>query len=632
MRVLRFAIALSVAAVAIASVSVKPSHAGDQPGKRYRDGNAKFSFRIFDDWDPVPLETEGKGFRFGGDTDKFLVVKYMQTGAEKRGLESSQMQAFRMGKGTAGLGGSGETTQSDGSTDPFEKKLRELAKKDDPTTMKELFEKLLESYGFGGFLDLKQAKAIKSKDDVPGSMWVVERKNERMPSSYPPYLLVFASWKKGDMELGMWMYAPGETRKKFEQGFQSVVKSFMFFDPKAEDVKTIDALKDLPIPARKKRQIERGLVKGWAVAVSPKKNYVIIYNTKGNRNTLLAKIIGERIEAIREQIYETRFPPAAKIEAISIVRICGDASEYRAYGGPYGSAGYWSSDTEELVFYDASPAKAPDDDTLAVLYHEAFHQFIYYSVGKVAPHSWFNEGTGDYFAGAKYSGGKFTIRPFNWRIATIQAAIRKGPCPYQEKTEDEETRLKFDRASEGYSPLKALVKMTQGDYYSYPSISYAQGWSFIYFLRDAVPKNPKWNEKWGQILETYFRVLKEEVNKKRPLAPVKPPPDEPGMGEPGMDEPGMGEPGSDDPGMDDPGMSDPGMDDPGMSDPGMDDPGMGDPGMGDPSDPGAIAIPPSFSRFGDDSAALRKAVEEAFKDVDFDELEKAWKESTLKVK
>ena len=85
------------------------------------------------------------------------------------------------------------------------------------------------------------------------------------------------------------------------------------------------------------------MVKGWAVMVSPKKNYVIIYNTKNNKNHLLARVIAKRIEMIREQIYEVQFPPAKPITTVCIVRVCADAKEYRAYGGPGGSAGYWSS-------------------------------------------------------------------------------------------------------------------------------------------------------------------------------------------------------------------------------------------------------------------------------------------------
>jgi hypothetical protein len=596
--------------------SSRPAAAGDMPSKRYRDPNAKFSFRIFDDWDPVPVEMEGKSAEmFGGGVSKFTVVKYMQRGADKRGREAAQLHAFRRGSGAVGQGSTGETTPSDEGGDEFAKKLREMIGKDDPKTMKQVFEQVLESYGFPGILDPKQAKKIKSKDKVEGQLWTMERRPEWMPAGYgTDYLLVFAAWKKGDMELGLWMYAPGDQKKKFQQGFEAVAKSFLFFDPQAEDVKTVDALIGLPISAKKKRQIERGLVKGWDVHVSPNKNYIIVYNTKGRRNNLLARIIADRIEAIRSQVYENLFPPSGKIEAVSIVRICGDRAEYHAYGGPGGSAGYWSSDTEELVFYDASPSKEPDDDTISVLYHEAFHQYIYYSVGEVAPHSWFNEGTGDYFAGARYSGGKFTIKPFRWRTEVIRNAIRKGPVAVDVSTNsDGETKLKFDWSVEGYIPLTAFVRMSQRDYYG-PLVSqcYAQGWAFNYFLREVVPKNAKWNEKWGKILATYFDTLKAEVNKEKPLAPKKADPDAPDDGDDG-----------DDGGMDEP-------DPPPAGEPGMgDEPG---PGEDPPVDPEAFIPEFISSRFSSSEKALRKAVEEAFKGVDMEELEKAWRESTLKVK
>jgi hypothetical protein len=57
--------------------------------------------------------------------------------------------------------------------------------------------------------------------------------------------------------------------------------------------------------------------------------------------------------------------------------------------------------------------------------------------------------------------------------------------------------------------------MTQGEYYSsnekYKTdvgIHYAQGWSFIYFLRTGKANHAKgWNPAWDNILATYFRVL-----------------------------------------------------------------------------------------------------------------------------
>ena len=163
--------------------------------------------------------------------------------------------------------------------------------------------------------------------------------------------------------------------------------------------------------------------------------------------------------------------------------------EYHAYGGPGGSAGYWSDDTEELVFFDMSPARAIDDDTLAVLYHEAFHQYVYYSIGQVAPHSWFNEGHGDYFAGFNYTGGSFVRGIFDWRIDDAKRGKKDPKRP----------------------PLKEWITWSQGQYYGSNKAgmdageNYALGWSLVYFLRTT--KKPEYQG----ILERYFKSLKASV-------------------------------------------------------------------------------------------------------------------------
>ena len=93
--------------------------------------------------------------------------------------------------------------------------------------------------------------------------------------------------------------------------------------------------------------------------------------------------------------------------------ICKDRDEYFKYGGPRGSAGYWNNKSEELVLYDGTKREKGEKtdklDTFIVLYHEAFHQYIHYSAGELAPHSWYNEGMGDYYAGGKFKFGKLQI-------------------------------------------------------------------------------------------------------------------------------------------------------------------------------------------------------------------------------
>ncbi len=216
-------------------------------------------------------------------------------------------------------------------------------------------------------------------------------------------------------------------------------------------------------------------------------NYIVIYNTKDQ--PLVRRIVKD-MESIREE-YVKLFPAAGEIKAVSTVRVCADRDEYMQYGGPGGSAGYWNWVTEELVLYDGTKRekgkKTDKLDTFIVLYHEAFHQYIHYSAGQLAPHSWFNEGYGDYFSGALIKGGNVKkIEPNRWRVGTIRKAV-------------EENR---------HTPWADIIGYEQPQYYNRAmvGVNYAQGWSMIYFLNTS--KTVERNEQWSAILPKYFETLK----------------------------------------------------------------------------------------------------------------------------
>lgn len=179
-----------------------------------------------------------------------------------------------------------------------------------------------------------------------------------------------------------------------------------------------------------------------------------------------------------------------ELSRCSVVRVCASQNEYHEYGGPGGSAGYWNSHAEELVLYD-DKAGGGRRDTWAVLNHEAFHQYIFYLYGSIAPHSWYNEGHGDFFSGHQYKHKKFVLKPFDWRQRTIQEAVR----------------------TQKHVPLKEIVRWTQAEYYggnklgADPGQNYAQGWSFVYFLRTGKAKAKLWNDDWNKILDVYFEAL-----------------------------------------------------------------------------------------------------------------------------
>jgi hypothetical protein len=224
-------------------------------------------------------------------------------------------------------------------------------------------------------------------------------------------------------------------------------------------------------------------------------------------------------------------------------------------------------------------------------------------------------GHGDYYAGSKYLSKKFSIRPFNWRVGIIKGALVKGACksesedPKKPSTPDAGAdsgddeggatkRVAWDRSSGGYTPLEYFVRMTQGEYYAYPDVSYAQGWALIYFLREIVPQNKKYNEKWGKILDTYFTTLKAEANKDKPLTPKKAPkPDDPGMGD-GV--PGKGPTTPTPPAPPPVPSPTPGPGAPGATPPPDGEPGRGEPGLTTPSPArspaaeGFIPPPPRF--------------------------------------
>jgi len=358
--------------------------------------------------------------------------------------------------------------------------------------------------------------------------------------------------------------------------------------------------------AARKKKLE-GL-KDWDAVDT--EHYLIVYN-KDVKRALLKKI-AEQIELIRADVYEKLFPPSKEVKAISVVRVCKDAEEYSRYGGPGGSAGYWSRGDEELVFYQD---KSNKKDSLRVLYHEAFHQYIHYAVGDVAPHSWFNEGHGDYFAGHDLVGGKFVPKPFRWRTGIIANAF----------------------AQKSYVPLSKFLKYTQGEYYANPGLCYAEGWSFIYFLREVERRKiVKYKKYWG-LLDRYFEAIKRNVKsvKEGGIEGLNDPPPGP------ADEP-QPTPGADGapPVEGAPVVKRRDLPPP---PPGLEDPFPGEhpeAGASDRTDPGGAAKPEGAApagerrtvagtRINSEDSALDAAVDEVFlnnKNIDIRDLEKDWVE------
>ncbi|HYC76269.1 MAG TPA: hypothetical protein VEI02_01465 [Planctomycetota bacterium] len=289
-------------------------------------------------------------------------------------------------------------------------------------------------------------------------------------------------------------------RKEFEGQLRRIGKSLKVADDGGADRELEGYYRTRKFrDAPKRIQVRRELARGWKA--SDTENFILVMHTSNER--LVSKVARD-LEAVRP-VYLKLFPPARQIDAVSIVRICKDVKEYMSYGAPPGSGGFWHPGNEELVLFDyketqlqaerTTGRRLSDKDSMIVLYHEAFHQYVYYAVGQIAPHDWFNEGNGDYFSGAV--------------INDAGALVRIGPSPWR-------LHRAMDMASgklPGWVETARLVKAPRQEYYNPAVIGnyYACGWAFVYFLREA--PEAKAHAQWSKILETYFEVLKQEYGK-----------------------------------------------------------------------------------------------------------------------
>lgn len=249
-------------------------------------------------------------------------------------------------------------------------------------------------------------------------------------------------------------------------------------------------------------RVRSKLVKGWEAYDT--EHFIFVTNT---RNKGLIKDILADLELMR-LAYIARFPPAPGVDldqVISAVRFCETMADYEAYGGPPGTGGYWNFVDEELVLVDVQTLdkdilknnpNLKNIGVLDILYHEAMHQYFFYANGHLAPASWFNEGYGEYFGGAKPNRHKGEIRKIDrnrFRMAWIKRSQGHGRWP----------------------DLRAFLKMSQGEFYGPSSLqNYAFAWSFCYFLEEQ-REDPKGNKAWAAIPDNYLKNLREATNRKR---------------------------------------------------------------------------------------------------------------------
>jgi len=204
----------------------------------------------------------------------------------------------------------------------------------------------------------------------------------------------------------------------------------------------------------------------------------------------------ERIRArIRKDFPHPELDPVPVRTAPNVIRALKGRDEFFQYGGPGGSAGYWSPNQGEIVLYD-DRAVGGWGATWATLNGLVWLEYVAELHGAPAPPPWFAYGHSDYYSGFVLEDNEYQVRPFDWRQRPVQALIRDGEALALRDL----IGLNLDEYA-GRGPRSLSI----GD-------TYALGWSFVWFLRRG-PHEPRyWDAAWDRILDTWWSTWLETRN------------------------------------------------------------------------------------------------------------------------
>lgn len=241
----------------------------------------------------------------------------------------------------------------------------------------------------------------------------------------------------------------------------------------------------------RRKQVRKKLTFGWKVIDT--ENFIIVHNA---RSMMLVNRIARELEAMR-RVFETLIPANRPLENVAVVRVCGSLEDYLRYGGSIGTTGYWSLVHLHLVVYDQTKTlkgmekymgKRTDRDSMATIFHEACHQYVYQSFHRVVPHYWFNEGIADYMSAAINPGVGNRLPRIGLAKRILLAKSHAGEDP-------------------DAIPLKELLHAEPHEFYDPRRVAhfYAAGWSFCYFMKKS-PVVAK-HARWSKFLDDYFAKL-----------------------------------------------------------------------------------------------------------------------------
>ncbi|MBQ9431687.1 MAG: hypothetical protein IJU44_09070 [Kiritimatiellae bacterium] len=224
---------------------------------------------------------------------------------------------------------------------------------------------------------------------------------------------------------------------------------------------------------------------GWWYAETA--DYIFLSDVRSSLGKNLVKTFQTILPDYRKALKKL-VPPFVEQTDVNVVRIFENEADYKRHVGPKHefSDGIWNPALRELAILSCGNKKA--EETMDIMRHEGFHQYLFYAADKIIVSTWLNEGYACFCEGAVIKGGRVSF-PETGRVDQL---LRELPAA---------TAL-----------IPKLIKTSHEGFYAgndqQISLKYATAWGIVYFLCKGVPSNRKY-EAYATILPDYWKTLKE---------------------------------------------------------------------------------------------------------------------------
>lgn len=242
----------------------------------------------------------------------------------------------------------------------------------------------------------------------------------------------------------------------------------------------------------------RGLDTWWLLETD---HYIILSDLTGGRRTFV-NLLKDELDTLRGY-FERVIPPLAAIDAVSLVRVFANQTDYQRYVGPdhQWSGGIWVPSKGELVIrvIEGGSERQRRDLIASVVYHEALHQYLFYAFNAISTSVWYNEGHATFFEGAEVRRDTVQVDEVPRYAALMEAMAQCGGIP-------------VDR----------MLAMSYPAFYQAGGNDrqrrehYALAWGLVYYLRKGAPLEP--GNTYEEVLPRYADALWETRSAERATA------------------------------------------------------------------------------------------------------------------